>query len=147
MFPFWEIRKRRLQPAFAQQKTATKSTRLHQRELMWHPSIWGQFGSEAQSREHLVAVVVLNDLPDGLQRHGVSVELVGVHVVQRGWLWGVTCGPRWTWVTFLIQRSFLVQTLRWSNSGRWLWSIQLLSLPDADLGLEQQDKRGVKGFI
>lgn len=56
---------------------------LHQWELVGHPSIRGQFGAEAQSRKHLVAVVVLNDLADGLQRHGVSVQLVGVHVVQR----------------------------------------------------------------
>lgn len=98
MFPFWERRmgrKKRLKPEFLQQETVTKRTqagRLHQWKLVGHPSIRGQFGAEAQSRKHLVAVVVLNDLPDGLQCHGVSVQLVGVHVVQRRWLWWVTCG-------------------------------------------------------
>lgn len=97
MFPFWEIRaatKKRLEPTlFRKQPQAKTGGQLHQRELVGHPSIGGQFCPKAQSREHLVAVVVLNDLPDGLQRHGVSVQLVGVHVVQRGWLWWVTCGP------------------------------------------------------
>lgn len=66
---------------------------LHQWKLMWHPSIRRQFGSKAQSGEHLVTVVVLNDLPNSLQCHGVGVQLVGVHVVQRSWLWRVTCWP------------------------------------------------------
>lgn len=70
-----------------------RSMMMYQWELMWHPSIRGQFGSKAESGEHLVAVVVLNDLPNSLQSHGVCVELVGVHVVQGRGLRGVTCWP------------------------------------------------------
>lgn len=54
----------------------------YQRELMGHPAIGGQLGPEAQGREHLVAVVVLDDLSDGGQGQRVGIQLVGTHVVQ-----------------------------------------------------------------
>lgn len=63
---------------------------LYQRKLVRNPSVGGQFGSKAQSGEHLVAVVVLNYLPYSLQGHGVGVQRVGIHVVQRSRLRGVT---------------------------------------------------------
>ena len=58
---------------------------------MGHPAIRGQLGPEAEGGEHLVAVVVLDDLPDGGQRQRVGVQLVGAHVVQRRGLRGVPC--------------------------------------------------------
>lgn len=57
--------------------------RIYQRELVGHPAVRGQFGSEAQRGEHLIAVIVLNDLAHRLQRHGVGVHLIRVHIVQR----------------------------------------------------------------
>lgn len=63
----------------------------HQGKLMGHPSIRRQLGSKAQRGEHLVAVVVLNDLADRLQGHGVGVQLVWAHVVERGGLGWVSC--------------------------------------------------------
>lgn len=57
-------------------------------------SVRGQFGSEAQGGEHLVTVVVLNDLPDGSEGHGVVVHLIRAHVMQRGGLGRVACDPR-----------------------------------------------------
>lgn len=56
-------------------------------------SVRGQFGSEAQGGEHLVTVVVLNDLPDGSEGHGVVVHLIRAHVMQRGGLGRVACDP------------------------------------------------------
>lgn len=72
----------------------------HQWKLVWHPSIGWQLGSKAQSRKHLVTVVVLDDLPDSLQGHGVGIQLVGVHVVQRSGLRGVTCQVEMSWCVY-----------------------------------------------
>lgn len=61
----------------------------HQRELMGDSPIWGQLSTKPQSREHLITVVVLDDLSDGFQGHGIGVHLVRVHVVQGsglGWI-------------------------------------------------------------
>lgn len=54
-------------------------------------SVWGQLGTEAQGGKHLVAVIVLNDLADGSQGHGVVVHLIRTHVMQRGGLGRVAC--------------------------------------------------------
>lgn len=56
---------------------------------MGDPSVRGQFGSKPQGGEHLVTVVVLDNLPDSLEGHGIGIHLVRVHVVQRsrlGWI-------------------------------------------------------------
>lgn len=63
----------------------------YQWELVGHPAIRGQLGPKAKGREHLVTVVVLDDLPDGGQRQRVGVQLVGAHVVQGRGLRGVPC--------------------------------------------------------
>lgn len=64
----------------------------YQWELVGHPAVWGQLGPEAEGGEHLVAVVVLDDLADGGQGQCVGVQLVGAHVVQGRGLRGVPCG-------------------------------------------------------
>ena len=54
---------------------------------MGDSSVRGQFGSKPQGGEHLV--VVLDNLPDSLEGHGIGIHLVRVHVVQRsrlGWI-------------------------------------------------------------
>lgn len=53
---------------------------------MRDPAIGGQLGAEPQCGEHLIAVVVLDDLSHGLQGHGVGIHLVRVHVVEGGGL-------------------------------------------------------------
>lgn len=58
---------------------------------MGHPAVGGQLGPEAQGREHLVTVIMLDDLPDGSQRQRVGVQLVGAHVVEGRGLRGVPC--------------------------------------------------------
>lgn len=63
----------------------------HQWELVGHAPIGWDLGAEAERGEHLIAVVVLDDLPHRPQRHGVGVELVGAQVVQGGGLRGVAC--------------------------------------------------------
>lgn len=63
----------------------------HQREFVGHTSIRRDLGTKAKGGEHLVAVVVLDDLAHRLEGHGVGVELVGAQVVQRGGLRGVPC--------------------------------------------------------
>lgn len=63
----------------------------HQWELVGHAPVGGDLGTEAERREHLVAVVVLDDLTHRPQRHGVGVELVGAQVVQGGGLRWVAC--------------------------------------------------------
>lgn len=66
----------------------------HQGKLVRDPSIRGKFGAEAQRRKHLVAVVVLDDLPDSSQGHGVVVQLVRAHVMERGGLGRVAWDPK-----------------------------------------------------
>lgn len=61
----------------------------HKRELMGDSPIWRQLSTKSQSREHLITVVVLDDLSHGLQGHGIGVHLVWVHVMQwsgLGWI-------------------------------------------------------------
>lgn len=58
----------------------------HQGKLVRDPPIRWKLGAEAQCRKHLVAVVVLDDLSDGSQRHGVVVQMVRAHVMERGGL-------------------------------------------------------------
>lgn len=55
---------------------------IYQRKFMGHPSIRGQLGTKAQSREHLVTVVVLDDLAHSFEGHGIGIHLIGVHIVQ-----------------------------------------------------------------
>lgn len=64
----------------------------HQWEGVRDLSVWGKFCSEAVGRKEFVAVVVLDDVAHRLQRHRVHVQLVRIHVVQRGWLRWVACG-------------------------------------------------------
>lgn len=52
-------------------------------------AVGGQLSSEAVGGEELVAVVVLDDLADRLQGHGVGVHLVGAHIVEGSGLGGV----------------------------------------------------------
>lgn len=52
---------------------ARKSSSSHQGKLVRDPSIWWKLGAKAQRRKHLVAVVVLDDLSDCPQRHGVII--------------------------------------------------------------------------
>ena len=54
-------------------------------------AIRGQLGSKSVGREQLVTVVVLDDLPDSLQGHGVGVHLVRAHIVEGSGLGRVTC--------------------------------------------------------
>lgn len=49
---------------------------------MGDPPIRGQLSTESQGREHLITVIVLNDLSHSLQGHGIRIHLVWVHVVQ-----------------------------------------------------------------
>lgn len=65
---------------------------LYQGELVGDPPLWRQFGPKAIGWEQLVTVVVLDDLSHCLEGHGISAELVGTHVVQRGRLQGIPCG-------------------------------------------------------
>lgn len=65
----------------------------HQGKLVRDPSVWGKLGTEAQCRKHLVAVVVLDDLSDGPQCHGVVIQLVWAHVMERGGLGRVAWDP------------------------------------------------------
>lgn len=67
-------------------------SRAHQGELVGDLAIGWQLGSKAVGREELVAVVVLDDLPDGLECQGVCAQLVGAGVVQRGGLRWQPCG-------------------------------------------------------
>ena len=60
---------------------------------MRDPSVGGKLGTKAQRGKHLIAVVVLDDLPDGAQGHGVVVQLVRAHVVERGGLGRVAWKP------------------------------------------------------
>lgn len=53
-------------------------------------AIRGQLSSKTISREELVTVVVLDNLPYCFQGHGIRVHLVGTHIVEGGGLRGVT---------------------------------------------------------
>lgn len=53
---------------------------------MGYAPIGGQLGTEAQRWEHLVTVVVLNDLSHSFESHAVGIQLVWTHVVQGRWL-------------------------------------------------------------
>lgn len=64
----------------------------HQGELVGDLAVGRQLGAEAVGGEELVAVVVLDDLPNGLERQGIGAELVGAGVVQRGGLRRHPCG-------------------------------------------------------
>lgn len=65
----------------------------HQGKLVGDTPIWWELGTESQRRKQLVAVVVLDDLPDGAQGHGVVIQLVRAHVMERGGLGWVACAP------------------------------------------------------
>lgn len=60
--------------------------RTYQRELVGHLAIWWNFGSKAVGGEKFVTVIILDDLTNCLQRHGIGAELVWAHVVERGGL-------------------------------------------------------------
>lgn len=53
-------------------------------------AIGGQLSSKAVGRKELVAVVVLDYLSHCFQGHGISIHLVGVHIVERSGLGRVT---------------------------------------------------------
>lgn len=61
-------------------------TASYQGELMGNAAVGWDLGTKAVRGEELVAVVVLDDLADGLQCHGVGAQLVWAHVVQGGGL-------------------------------------------------------------
>lgn len=46
-------------------------------------SVRWEFGSKAVRGEEFVTVVVLDDFPYGFEGHGVRIQLVWVHVVER----------------------------------------------------------------
>ena len=72
---------------------ARKRSSPHQGKLVRDPSVWWKLGTKAQRRKHLVAVVVLDDLSDSPQRHGVVIQLVWAHVMERGGLGRVAWDP------------------------------------------------------
>lgn len=63
----------------------------HQWELVGHVPIWGDLGAKAKGWEHLVTVVVLDDVPHGSQCQAVGIQLEGAQVVQGCGLRGVPC--------------------------------------------------------
>lgn len=65
----------------------------YQGKLMGYSPIRRQLGSETQCGEHLVAVIVLYDLPHGFKCHGVGVELIGIHVMEGSGLGWVAWEP------------------------------------------------------
>lgn len=71
----------------------TRRSSPHQGKLVRDSSVWGKLGTKAQCRKQLVAVVVLDDLSDSPQRHGVVIQLVWAHVVERGGLGRVAWDP------------------------------------------------------
>lgn len=70
-----------------------KKSSPHQSKLVRDPSVWGKLGTKAQRRKQLVAVVVLDDLSDSSQCHGVVIQLVWAHVMERGGLRRVAWDP------------------------------------------------------
>lgn len=42
-----------------------------------------EFSSKAIGREEFVTVIILDDFPYGFKGHGVRVQLIRVHVVER----------------------------------------------------------------
>lgn len=63
----------------------------HQWELVGHMPIWRDLGTKAKGWEHLVTVVVLDDVPHGPQCQAVGIQLEGAQVVQGRGLRGVPC--------------------------------------------------------
>lgn len=63
----------------------------HQWEFVGHMPIWGDLGTKAKGWEHLVTVVVLDDVPHGPQCQAVGIQLEGAQVVQGRGLRGVPC--------------------------------------------------------
>lgn len=57
---------------------------------MGDPPIRRQLSTESQGREHLITVIVLDDLSHSLQGHGIGIHLVGVHVVEGSRLGRIT---------------------------------------------------------
>lgn len=70
-----------------------KESSPHQSKLVRDSSVWGKLGTKPQRRKHLVAVVVLDDLSNGSQCHGVVVQLIRAHVMERGGLGRVAWDP------------------------------------------------------
>lgn len=62
----------------------------YQREAVGDFAVRGQLSSETVGREELVTVVVLDNLTDCFQGHGICIHLVGTHIVEGGGLGGVT---------------------------------------------------------
>lgn len=44
--------------------------------------IWGKLGTKAQRRKHLIAIVVLDDLSNSSQCHGIVIHLIRTHVME-----------------------------------------------------------------
>lgn len=63
----------------------------HQWEGVRDLSVWGKFCSKAIGWKQFVAVIVLDDVAYRLERHSIHVQLVWIHVVERGGLRWVTC--------------------------------------------------------
>lgn len=78
---------------------------------MGYSPIRRQFGSEAQCGEHLVAVIVLYDLPHGFECHGVGVELIGIHVMEGSGLGWVAWEPYERKCVLLVQLNHLTGTV------------------------------------
>ena len=71
------------------------TVRLHvEEELVGQVRVGRDPGSEAESRELLVGVVVLDDLADGLDGQGVGVVAAGVAVVERARVGDFAVGGR-----------------------------------------------------
>ena len=108
----------------------------HQGKLMRDSPVRWQFCSEAKSGEHLIAVVVLYNLPDRLQGHGIGVELVWVHVVQRCGLGRVPWGDGRLTHTHASCIYVVIQFYIWSSCNKS--NVGLHILPDKvfDCGLK-----------
>lgn len=100
---------------------------------MWDPPIWGQLSTESQRREHLIAVIVLDDLSHGLEGHGIGIHLVWVHVVQWSRLGRISfqdkrshsqwCKPaEWDWTDSCSKRNrskLRLNWMFWIRGGAW----------------------------
>lgn len=61
----------------------------YQREGVGDFAVGGQLSSKTIGRKELVTVVVLDNLTHCFQGHGISIHLVGTHIVEGGGLGGV----------------------------------------------------------
>lgn len=110
----------------------------YQGKLVRDPSIRWQLGSKAQSGKHFITVVVLDDFTYRLQSHGISVQLVGAHVVEGGGLGRVTwteCGSLLNYCRQLINRGTYCRCAAEISDLKpfevlrlWMWNINSVQM-------------------